>query len=85
MIKIKPLNNIVQLKIQEAKAGVLDTSSKKSAVEFGEVVNFGENVKGFKKGDKVFFKAWATDIISHEGETYYFINIETNAILALVG
>lgn len=83
-MKIKPLPGQVHLKIDEAKAGVLNTSSRMSAVEFAEVLGVGEGVNHLKKGDKVFVKAWAVDIINHEDTRYYFCNIETNGIIAVV-
>jgi len=83
-MKIQPLNGIVQLKIEEAKAGVLDTSSRASAVEFAEVVSVGENVTKIKQGDKVFVKAWAVDIITHNEQKYHFVDITSGGILAVV-
>lgn len=83
-MKIKPLGDIVQLKIEEVKAGVLDTSSRESAVEYAEVLEVGENVKGINAGDKVFVKAWGVDIVNHEDKKYHFVNVNTNAILAIV-
>lgn len=84
MTKIQPLGNIVQIKLDEQKAGVLDTSSRISAVEVGEVVSVGPDVKNLKKGDKVFFKSWGVDSINHGETRYHFISLETNAILAIV-
>ena len=82
-MKITPQPNIVQLKIEEASAGALNTSSRDSAVELAEVVSAAEGT-GFVKGDKVFVKAWAIDIINHEGKKYYFCNLDTKGILAVV-
>lgn len=80
---IKPQKGIVYLKIDEAKAGVLNTSMRTSAVEFGEVLAVGEGVT-LKKGDKVFVKAWGIDNITHEDKKYHFVHIDTNAILAVI-
>jgi hypothetical protein len=33
-------------------------------------------------GDRVFVKAWALDVITHNKETYYFVNVESGGILA---
>lgn len=83
-MKIKPLDGIVQIKIEEAKAGALNTSSRESAVEFAEVLSVGENCGTIKKGDKVFVKAWGIDIVSHEDKKYYFVNLNNKALLAVV-
>jgi len=81
---IKPLGNNIQLKIEEAKAGALITSSRDSAVEYAEVISVPEECNYVKVGDKVFVKAWAVDIIQHNDQKYYFCNVETNGILAVV-
>ncbi len=83
-MKIEPRENIVHLKIDEAKGMVLDTSSRASAVEFGEVISVGEGVKELKKGDCVFVKAWAIDIVNHKDVKYHFVNVNTGGILAIV-
>lgn len=83
-LTIEPIANQVYLKIDEAKAGILDTSSRTSAVEYAEVVAVGSSVTSVKKGDKVFVKAWAIDTIQHEDTKYNFVNVETGGILAIV-
>ena len=84
-MKIKPLGNIIQLKIEDAHAGSLDMGTVSSAIEYGEVVAVGEDVTlKVKKGDKLFFKSWAVDIITHEEKKYHFINPQTGGILAVV-
>lgn len=87
-MKIKPQPNIVQIKIDEAKAGALNVSSKHTAVEYGEVIAVGDYLKASelnpKLGDKIFFKSWAVDIITYNDKDYYFIDITSNGILAIV-
>jgi len=83
-VKIQPLKGIIYLKIEEGKAGILDTSSRASAVEYATVLDIGEGVESVKKGDRVFVKAWAIDIVNYEDERYYFCAQETNGILAVV-
>lgn len=83
-MKIKPQPGIVYLKVEEAKAGALNTSSRMSAVEFAEVLEVGDGVVSVKKGDKVFVKSWAVDTITYKDETYRFCAVETNGILAVV-
>lgn len=83
-MKIKPLEKIVYLKIAEVKAGVLDTSSRNSAVEYGEVIAVGPKVEGIKKGDKLFVKSWGIDLLYHNDKMYHFVNLDTGAVLAIV-
>lgn len=87
-MQITPLGDIIQLEIEETKAGALDTSGRDSAVEYAKVIavsganNYKENE--IKVGDHVFVKAWAIDIINHDGKKYYFVNPSTGGILAKV-
>lgn len=83
-MKIKPLPSMVQLDIEEAFAGALSTSSRESAVEYAEVLEVGTDCGEIKKGDKVFVKSWAIDIINHKSKKYFFCNITTKGILAVV-
>lgn len=83
-MKITPIGNMVQLHIQVAEAGILDTSSLDTAVEFAEVLAVGDKVETLKPSEKVFVKAWAVDIINYKGEKYYFVDITSNGILAKV-
>ena len=83
-MKIKPLKGEIYIKIDEATAGVLDTSSRESAVEFAEVISVGEGVEEVKKGDKIFVKSWAIDILNHAGKKYLFVNLATKGIKAIV-
>ena len=83
-MKIQPLPGIIQIKLEQAQAGVLNTSSRESAVEFAEVLAIDEKCGMIKKGDKLFVKSWGIDTISHKDEKFYFVALETNAILAIV-
>ena len=74
----------VYLKIEEVKAGVLNTSSRESAVENGTVLEVASDVDFPKKGDKVLFKAWGTDIINFEGKKYYIVDMQTRSIKAVI-
>jgi len=82
-MKIKPLQGIIYLKIEEPKAGVLKSTTP-AAIEYAEVLAVGEFVEGIRKGDHVFVKAWAIDNIVFEDKKYYFVAEETNGILAIV-
>lgn len=84
-MKVKPLGNRVYIKIEEVSAGALDLSSKPTVVEVGEVVALGKDVTlDIKVGDKVFFKAWAVDINTHEEKKYHTIAQDTNGIVAVI-
>lgn len=84
-MKIRTIGNKIQLKVDEPEIGGLVTESMPIAVECGEVVGIGEEVKlPIKKGDKIFFKSWAVDIITHEGKKYYFIDSDTKGICAII-
>jgi len=84
---IRPLGNNIQLKIEEVQAGVLDTSSRDTVVEYAQVVAIGDSVPAFnvlKTGDYVFVKAWAIDSINYQDQKYYFCNLDTGGVLAVV-
>ncbi len=83
---IKPLNNKIQIELEKVKVGSLDMSSSKTATEVGTIKALGENVdkSKFKVGDKILFKAWQTDVITYNGEDYYFLDSDGQGICALV-
>lgn len=92
-MKITPLGENVQLELDEVTAGALNTSSRDSAQEYAKIIalspNVIENAKDYPKscpkvGDYVFVKAWAIDIINHEDKKYYFCNLNSNGVLAIV-
>lgn len=80
---IKPYHHKVLINVQAPTAGELDLSAKPTVVEYGEVVAVGNLVSDLKVGDKLFFKAWALDVITHEGETYYFLDTQGEGICAV--
>lgn len=84
MIKINPLKNEIQLKLEEVHAGTLDTSSRESAVEYAEVLAVGSEVEEIKKGDFVFVKSWSIDSIYHNDKRYNFVNMNTGGVKAIV-
>ncbi len=86
-LNIEPLGDQIMLKVEQAKLGVLDTSSMKTGVEWGTVLAVGPGVVSItsvKVGDKVFCKAWAIDTILYEGEDYYFTSEARKGIVAVV-
>lgn len=84
-LKIKTVGDRLRIKVEKNEAGSLDLSSFPTAIEFGEVIDIGPDVTlPIKKGDKVFYKSWSVDIISHKGEIYQFISESTGGICAIV-
>lgn len=81
---ITPFTGKVYLSIEKPTAGGLDLSSKPTAVEHGEVIAIGEGVSSLHVGDKVFVKAWGLDLITYAGETYYFVDMDSKAICAVI-
>lgn len=47
----------------------------------GPIIAFVDRIK---PGDRVFFKSWAVDIITHQEKTYYFIDADSEGICAIV-
>lgn len=84
-MKIRPMGNKVQIEVEEPSVGALDTASMPTAIEYGEVLSIGPDVKvDVKKGDHVFFKSWGCDIITYEGKRYYFVDMDTKSLCAVV-
>ena len=83
-MKIIPVGTKLHLKIDKAEAGALNLESMNTAVEFAEVLDVGEEVKDYKKGDKVFVKAWSIDIVSYGEERFYFVDIKSGGVCAKV-
>lgn len=72
--------------MEEASAGILDTSSRESAVEYAEVVAMGEGAEGgdIRIGSKIFVKSWGIDSVFYQDKRYNFVNVNTGAILAVI-
>lgn len=84
-MKIKPVADNIYLKVEEPEAGVLNLSSRLSAVEIGEVIALGEKVTlPLKIGDKVQFKSWAVDIVNIDEKRYHYVSEFTGGIKAIV-
>ena len=89
---MKPIGNKIQLDIKEVKIGAIQSDSIE---EHGTIIALGENVYltnigGYDEkevvhmiGKTLYFKAWAVDVISKDGEKYYFISADSDAICAI--
>lgn len=83
-MKIKPVKNKVYLKLETPSVGGLDISSRPTSMEVAEILEIGEYVKDFKKGDKIMVKSWAIDIIEYQDQKYYFIDVDSKGICAII-
>lgn len=83
-MQILPFGKKIQLKIEKPTVGVLDTSSKPTGLEYGEVIATGDESRSLMVGDKIFVKAWSVDIITHDSQTYYFVDCDSVGICAKV-
>lgn len=84
-LKVKALGQRIQLSIEEPKAGELDMTGINAAKEVGTVIGLGKDVTlPIKVGDKVLFKAWAVDIITENGQKFYFISQHTDGICGVI-
>lgn len=79
---MKPINNKLQLDIKEVKIGAIQSDSIE---EHGTIIAVGDEVPTdyFPIGSTLYFKAWAVDVISKDGEKYYFISADSDAICAI--
>lgn len=84
-MKIVTLGKRIRLKIDEPKAGALDTSAMSVAKETGTVMGLGDDVTlPLKVGDRIQFKSWAVDIITDGTDKYYYISQDSDGICAKI-
>lgn len=94
---MKPLNNKIQLEIEELKFGAIESDS---IAECGKIIAVGNGVYDtemttsandnvtrinhkFAIGKTLYFKAWAIDVITKDDKKYYFISSDSDAICAI--
>lgn len=71
----------IKIKTEIVSAGVLDTTSRKSAVEYGEVIGLGPDVTlPIKIGDMVTFKSYGVDIANVNDKEFLYVAQRTGAI-----
>lgn len=76
---MKPLGKKLLLEIEEVKIGALQTDT---ITERAKVIAWGRECKQEWGGAVVYFKAWAVDVITHNGKKYYFIDEDSTALCA---
>lgn len=83
---IFPLYDYIQLSIEKAKLGNIDTSSMKTGQEYATILAIGPDVKNkdLKVGDNVFINSWATEIKLYDKKEYFFISEERGGIVAKI-
>lgn len=82
---MKPLGNKIQLDIKETKIGALQSDSIE---EHGTIIAIGPKVtsvigNSYSRGQTLYFKAWAVDVITKGQDKYYFISSDSDAICAI--
>lgn len=79
---LKPLNNKILLGIEEVKIGAIQSDAVE---EWGVIEAIGKDVDPsvYTIGAKLYFKAWAVDVITIGSDKYYFISHDSDAICAI--
>jgi len=76
------------MSIPETKTGALEVKQGAQIQETGTVVAVGKEITPdyyeIKMGDTLHFKAWAVDIITVDGETFYYLDADSDAICGIV-
>lgn len=83
--------SIIRFKLQPKKilfslnsihAGALATESKPSAENHGTILQVGEEVKGFGRGDIIIAAMWGVEHFKVNDKDYYVIDCDSRALLA---
>lgn len=84
-MKIFPFEGYIQIEIPTSKVGSLDLREGTTVQELGIVKAISKSIDSdLKVGDKIFFKSWAVDIITYDDKKYYFINMKSGGITAII-
>lgn len=72
------------LDIPEVKIGAIqtDTIAERATVLAKGPLCLDSGLHQFQVGQVIYFKAWAVDVVSHEGKKHYFISEDSDAICA---
>lgn len=87
--KVKPYGSKLLLSIPETKTGALEVQQGAQIQEVGTIIDIGDSVVNWegnplKIGDTLHFKAWAVDIITVDGEKFYYLDADSDAICGVV-
>lgn len=83
-LKIEPLGKKLLMDIPETKAGALEVKQGKQIQEQGTILAVGPEVNDKHIGETIQFKAWAVDIITIDGQTFYYLDADSTAICGKV-
>lgn len=87
-LKVKPHGRKLLMSIPETKTGSLVVQQGAQIQEIGTVIAVGKEIDPkyyqIKVGDTLHFKAWAVDIITVDGEKFYYLDADSDAICGIV-
>lgn len=90
-LKILPIGDWygrIQIDIPTATIGGLKLSDGSTIQERGTVIAVSSEIKdekvSLKVGDEILFKGHAVDIVTYDDQKYYFINGNTDGVMALI-
>ncbi len=96
---VRPLGRKLLLDIPETKAGGIQVVQGAQIQEQGTIIDMGpgvpqrhpvqgtgrrDNPEGFEIGDVVQFKAWAIDIVTIDGQKFYYLSCDSDALCSRV-
>lgn len=79
---IIPFPTKIFIELDQMEMGVFNVDGQNRVNESGTVVAVGKDVKGIKRGDKIFAKAWGLDMCQVDGKDYYVGDIDSKSLLA---
>lgn len=86
--KVKPYRSKLLLSIPETKTGSLVVQQGAQIQEVGTILAMGSHLDPkyteLRVGDTIQFKAWAVDIITVDGEKFYYLDADSDAICGIV-
>lgn len=84
-IKIQPLGKKLLIDIPESTAGGLVIHQGAQIQEQGTILAIGPDVTiDVKIGDTIHFKAWGIDVLTIDGNKFYYLDTDVSALCGLV-